>query len=220
MTVDQAITKAFLHAQRKPVPPTAGTTKYNALLGIADSMQKLWAAEPDVEWGSLYSQVTLAALVTATDTIALDSTIDKISQTDGDPIQITNGVNTTRYTVVMPNQLDRYRNVCAVAKLGRNLKFSKAFTSTSSLLGYSIKVPAITYVADITAGANTVAVDDPMWLVYMMAAEFCRNDVVKQNQYDNLLALADEHMQRMKQANGGQIDVVATPWTPAGESWI
>jgi hypothetical protein len=38
MTVDQAITKSFLHAQRKPTAPASGTTKYNALLAIADSM--------------------------------------------------------------------------------------------------------------------------------------------------------------------------------------
>jgi hypothetical protein len=71
MTVDQAITKAFLHAQRKPTAPAVGTTKYNALLAIADSMQKLWATEPDVEWDSLYQPgPTLAVTVTATDTFA------------------------------------------------------------------------------------------------------------------------------------------------------
>jgi hypothetical protein len=220
MTIDQAITKAFLHAQRKPTAPAAGTTKYNALLAIADSMTKLWATEPDIEWDTLYQLVTLGVTVTATDTFALGATIDTISEREGDFVLITNGVNTAPVTLISPNQLYEYRYKLAAARIGANLKFSAAFPADSSYLTYNIKVPAIVFPTDITSGSQTVQVDDPMWLVYMMAAEFCRNDVVKQSQYDNLLALADQHMQKMKRANGGQIDVIGTPWAPAGESWI
>lgn len=219
MTVDQAIAKAFLHAQRKATPPASGTSKYNALLAIADSMQKLWATEPGIEWDSLYQLVQLAATVTATDTFALGTTINDLSQREGDYVLVTNGTNTSEYRIINPNQLYQYRYEAAVARIGTNLKFSKAFAATDSVIGYNIKVPAVVYVADITAGTDIIAVDDPMWLCYMMAAEFARNDVVKQGQYDNLLALADQHMQRMKQANGGQVDAIATPWQPAGESW-
>jgi hypothetical protein len=219
MTIDQAITKAFLHAQRKATPPASGTPKYNALLGIADSMTRQWASEPGVEWDSLYSLETLAALVTATDTFALNSTIDNISKRPGDYILVTNGVTTCRYTLVPPNQLylDRYKN--SVARIGSNLKFSKAFVSTDTTIGYSIKVPSILYPTEITSGSQLVQVDDPMYLVYMMAAEFVRNDAVRVGQYSNLLALADEIMQKMKQVQGGQIEYVATPWAPAGAEW-
>jgi hypothetical protein len=219
MTVDQAIAKAFLHAQRKPVAPSAGTTKYNALLMIADSMQKMWAAEPGVEWDSLYALVTLSAVVSATDTFAIDATINDISQREGDSVLVTNGVSTTPFTVVDPDQLYGFRNSNVVARLGNTLKFSRAFASTSSMIGYNIKIPAIGYIADITAGSQTIAVDDPMWLVYSMAAEFCRNDTVKAGQYDNLLQMADQHMQKMKQANGGQLETISTPWQPAGANW-
>lgn len=219
MTIDQAITRAYVHALRKPVGPNSGSTKYNALLAIADSMTKLWAMEPSVEWSSLYSLVTLTPTVTATDTFAIDATINDISNREGDYVLLTNGTNTQRVILVSPDQLYQYKDQIAAAKIGSNLKFSKAFVATDSVFGYNIKVPALLYPTDITAGSQTVQVDDPMWLVYMMAAEFCRNDVVKQGQYDNLLALAEQSMEKMKQTNGGQMAEVATPWTPAGAEW-
>lgn len=219
MTVDQAISRAFLHAQRKPVAPASGTTKYNALLAIADSMQKMWATEPGIEWDSLYALVQLSVVVSATDTFALDGSINDLSQREGDYVLVTNGTNTVQYTVVDPDQLYTYRNSNVCARIGSNLKFSRAFTTTGGMIGYNIKVPAIGYVPDITTGSQTVSVDDPMWLVYMMAAEFCRNDTVKSGQYDNLLQMADQHMQKMKQANGGQYQEIARPWAAAGADW-
>jgi hypothetical protein len=219
MTIDQAIAKAFLHAQRKATPPANGTPKYNALLGIADSMTKLWATEPDTEWDTLYSLVTLSSVVSATNVFALDATINDISEREGDAIRVTNGTNTTAFSVVSPNQLYEYRYQNAVARIGSNLKFSQAFASTSPLIGYSIQVPAILYTTDVTSGSQTVQVDDPMYLVYMMAAEFVRNDPVRVGQYNNLLALAEQTMQKMKETNGGQMDAISTPWTPAGQSW-
>lgn len=217
MTVDAAIQKAFLHAQRKAVPPAAGTPKYLALLGIADSMQKLWASEPGITWGSLYSTVTLATLASAIDTFPLSATIDNLSTREGDTVRIVNGTVTKSFPIIDGNQLYAYRYQDAVARQGANLKFTKALSTT--LTGGSILVPCTVFVADITDGSQTVAVDDPMYLVYMMAAEFVRNDAVRTGQYNNILALADQVMQKMKQANGGELEEVVTPWQPAGMDW-
>jgi hypothetical protein len=219
-TVDWVIQKAFLEAQRKSTAPTSGTSKYNALLGIVDNKQLEWASEPSVEWDSLYSVVTLAAVVSATDTFALTGTINYISKREGNPILITNGTNTSRFMLVSPNQLDEYRYDDACAQVGSNLVFSKAFSASSSLIGYSIKVPSMLYPTDITSGSQNVQVDDPLWLVYMVAADFVRNDVVKRDNYDLLLQMAAERMAKMKQANGGQQAAVATPWAPTGETWL
>jgi hypothetical protein len=219
-TVDWVIQKAFLEAQRKSTAPTSGTSKYNALLGIVDNKQLEWASEPSVEWDSLYSVVTLAAVVSATDTFALTGTINYISKREGNPILITNGTNTSRFMLVSPNQLDEYRYDDACAQVGSNLVFSKAFSASSSLIGYNIKVPSMLYPTDITSGSQNVQVDDPLWLVYMVAADFVRNDVVKRDNYDLLLQMAAERMAKMKQANGGQQAAVATPWAPTGETWL
>lgn len=220
MTIDAAVARSFVHAQRKATPPAVGTSKYNALLAIADSMQKLWQAEPNVEWNSLYSLVSNGT-ISATNTMDLDDTINYISKRETDRAIAISPITAAEkyYNIISPNQLLEYRNLDAVAQMGRTLYFPKAFLSTSILIGYTFKVPSILYVDDITVGTQTVQVDDPMWLVYSMAAEFVRNDVVKQAQYSNLLALADQCMQRMKQANGGQIDqIVLTPFAQ-GENW-
>lgn len=214
MTADQVITRAFLHAQRKATPPAVGTPKYNALLAIVDSMQKLWADEPDIDWDSLYQLKTLAVTASATDTFAIDATIDYLAKNELDPIRI----GTKTFKLVRPKQLYQYKESDVCAQIGGSLKFSK--TLDSSLTGLSIQVPAIMKVDDITVGSNIVQVDDPTWLVYASAAEFNRNDLVKVSQYDNLLALADQVMQKMKNKNSGSIEEVAMTWTPEGESWV
>lgn len=219
-TADWVIQKAFLHANRKATPPASGTPKYNALLGIVDSMQKFWEDEPDTEWSSLYQRVTLVPVVTATDTFAIPASVKYLTDREGDYVLVTNGTNTTRFYVISPNQLYEYRYKNACAKVGQNLKFSKAFTSDSSLIGYNITVPAYIQCDDIDAGSDVVQVDNPMWLAYMSAEEFVRTDLVRRNTKDDLLALANSVMEKMKQTNGGQMDAVGLPWQPAGESWI
>lgn len=54
-------------------------------------------------------------------------------------------------------------------------------------------------------------VDDPNWLIYMLAAEIARTDVVQSGQYGNLIALATNSMDQMKGRERGirvrQMDV-------------
>lgn len=218
-TVDWVITKAYLAAQRKASPPATGTNKYNALLGLADTMQLMWQDEPDTDWSSLWSLVTLADTVSATDTFALSTTINNISSREGDYVLLTDGTNTVPVKVITPNQLYEYRYVLACAQVGSNLKFSKAFVATDTTIGYSIKVPSYLNVSDITTGTDVVQVDSPMWLAYMMAADFIKGDTVKSVLYDKLLALADQHMQKMKSNNGGQQEAIVANWVPEGANW-
>ena len=221
MTPDNIITKAYLHALRKPTPPNSGTTKYNALLAIVDSMQRMWANEPGTEWNSLYRQLTLTTTANGGTSYALTntagSTVDHLSKRETDPVL----VGTRPFKLVKPNQLYKYKDQDKVAIMGGQLVFSKALDA--SLTGASIVVPAYITVPTVNSGsdATQIVVDDPMWLVYATAAEFDRNDIVKVSQYGNLLTLADQSMQRMKMENGGGHDEVDTPtgWM-MGESWI
>jgi hypothetical protein len=219
MTADQVILKAFTEAKRKASLPTG--SKYSALLVMLDNVQKMWAARED--WQSLRATVTLTALITATDTFSLDNstgTVDRISQKEDDYVLLTDGTSTKRVNVVAPNQLDEYRYSIVCAKIGSSLKFSSAFAADSAYLGYSIKVPCQLKVADITDGDNTVAVNDPMWAVYQLAADYVRNDVVARGEYEHLNDMADEHWQSMLDAEGGQLDAVVTNWRPEGEAWL
>lgn len=219
-SADWVIAKAYLKANRKATPPTSGSSKYEALLDIVDSMQKQWADEEGIDWNSLFELTTLVPLITETDTFALPATVDYISKRSDDYILVTDGTSTKTFSLIQANQLYKFRDQDACAQVGRNLVFSRAFTSTSPELGYSIKVPAYNWVDDIEDGTDIVQVDRPMWLAYASAAEFVRNDIVKSSQYDNLLALAEQVMNKMKYANGGQVEELVTEWQPAGgDSW-
>lgn len=212
---DWIIKKAYLLASRKATPPAEGTTKYNALLEIVDTMQQVWAEEPDTEWNSLYDLVDIGT-ITATDSFELDDTIQYISKREGDYALATNGTNTQTYRIVSNNQLYQYRDDYVVAQRGRSVVFPKAFTSTSTVFGYTLKIPAIIYPDDIADGSDEVQCDSPLWLAYMSAYEFVRGDLIKQTTKTDLLDMANSLMDKMKEANGGQYEVVGTPWTPAG----
>lgn len=217
-TADQIITAAYVEAKRKTPAPASGTPQYNALLAILDNMQKVWAAEPDIEWNSLYSIVNNGA-ITATNSFVLDTTIDYIVKRETDPIYTataSTGVTRVNYPLVQPNQLYVNSDINVVAHAGANLLFPRSFVATDTNFGWNIYVPAILKVSDIDAGADVVQVDDPTWLIFMLAADFIRNDVVRQNQYGQLVAYAQEIMRKMKQKNQGQTEEVSTEWSPNG----
>lgn len=218
MTVDQAITKAYSEAKGKATPPASGTAKYNQLVVLADSLQKVWAAEPGVQWDSLYSRVSHGT-IGAVSSIALDSTVNYIVKDESNPIYATSGSDRFDFKLVRPNQLYLNRYEGAVAQAGRNLIFQDAFDSDSSVYGWTLYVPSILNVGTLDDGADTIQVDDPMWLVFMMAAEFVRNDLVRQNQYPALVAYAQQSMLKMKEANEGAYEGVITNWEPMGVTW-
>jgi hypothetical protein len=182
-------------------------------------MQHMWADEDGVDWNSLYSLETIGT-VTATDTFDLPDEVNYILKDEDSPILVTNGTSTTTFKLVSARQLYQTKDSDACAQIGRTLVFSRPFTSSSSTLGYSIKVPAILYVEDITSETDEVQVEDPMWLAYMMAAEFNRGDIVKRDTYDQLLALAESCMTKMKTSNAGSVETVTSGgWSAQGESW-
>ena len=202
MIVTEAIEQAFQYAQGKPTPPAAGTPKHSALLLIADSVQQQWGNEPGIEWESLSDNVTLASAIGAGNVVALDADIKTIRKGSDDPIL----VNDEQYKLVSVSKLYRYRDSKVVAKQGRNLQFSDA----SDLTGAAVTVPATLYPDRITSGDDEIQVDDPWWLVYMMAAEFARNNIIKSTQYDNLLAYAENAMNKMKEDNTTQLEQLET----------
>lgn len=215
---DWCIQKAYAAAQRKATPPASTTTKYQVLLSLLDTTQDDWRNEEDVLWDSLYQTVTNGT-ISATDSFDLDDEIDFISKRKGDYVTISNGSNTERVSLVAPNQLYQYQDSLAMARIGRTVKFSKAFTSDSPYIGWTLNIPSYIFTDDITKGSDLVQCDDPMFLAYMLGAEFIRTDVVKGGQYKNLLAKAQVRMTKMKQNNGGQEDEIPRETIGIGETW-
>lgn len=219
MTIDSAIQKAYGRARGKDAlgtPLLAGDTKYNQLLDIADDKQKEWQNTDGVFWQSLWQLFRLVPLVTATDTFALNPAMRQPSNRENDAVVVTATDGTKNYYDIVSadqlreNQVAQNGGVCAIQ--GTNIVFAVPFASTDRQIGGTIDVPGAGFVDDLDLTTNvtvaTVAVDDPMWLVYAMAAEFVRTDLVRQNQYPNLFNIQSDRMDAMVSNNGGQIDEI------------
>lgn len=222
MTLATAIERAYTLATGKATAPSSGTNKYLKLISLANICQDMWQNEPDVDWDSLYQTVTLSGTVTATDTFDLGSSIREISNRDGDYIKIvkTDG-GTVYYNLIRANQLLEYeRNgVRACARVGGDLKFSIAFQTSDAEIGGVIKVPSYAYVSTLSNDADIIQVDNPLWLCYMVAAEYCRTDTILNYRTDELVARANQVMADMKQAQEGNVSAPIMYPLGLGRTW-
>lgn len=229
MTISECVSDIYLKAVGKATPPAVGSTKYNRIIGLMDFYQRRWAREPGVDWNSLYDPAVSLGTVTATDRFDIDtSTVRRLSAREGDTVRIvwTNDIGYTDYSLIDANKLKDYSFGVTkqsalgnyAAQIGNQLVFNHTFTSSDSVFGGEIFVPAYIYPEEITddnPDDNEVQVNDPDWLVLRVAAEYVRNDITRRQRYPELLAEANEAMQRMKDENDNtQISTVDTPWTP------
>lgn len=99
-----------------------------------------------------------------------------------------------------------------VIQLGWRLDFKGL---SEQMKGATIIVPIVRHAKKLAKADDIVEVDDPYWLVYMIAAEFVRNSRTKSNQYGNLITLAQSSMEGMKNRNGYKFDEV-----PREDIWL
>lgn len=221
MTTQELVDAVILKATGKKTALSPGDTRYEEIVAIANTQVDTWQNEPGVEWNSLYDRGVSLGSVTATDTFPLDSSIRKISDRKGDHIRIEHSGSDaySDYATVPHDRLKDYTGEKVCAQIGSDLVFSEAFTSDDPEYNGTLKVPAYTYASKLSAADDEVPVDIPNWLVFMTAAEYVRNDVVRQNQYPNLISEANEMMQAMISDNEAQIQQVTAPWSPLGRTW-
>lgn len=223
MVVSDLIPAIYLRSNGKTAGFVTGSTKWIKLLGLANFYQRRWGREKGIDWNSLYNPALTVTTVTATDTFTLPATIRKLSDQDGDFVRIywlSDATKFSDFELVEAARLKDYTNrVGFCAQIGSTLKFSKAFVSTDTTFGGTIKVPAYLFPATLALDTDVVQVNDPDWLVTICAAEQVRNDITRQNQYPNLIAEANEIMQRMRDDDGAQNTDVYKPWRPFS-GWI
>lgn len=210
-----AIQKAYTRATRHTDTLSATNPLYLALAQIADDVQRDWQDEPGIDWNSLYIQTDIGTIQQGVADYDNDSTIRKLSAREGDSIvlQQKSGINNGQcwyYDIVSPEKLTEYRYRQAAALYQGEIHFANTpqnpiFPINDARIGAHIIVPGYLYVDDLLSPNQLIQVDDPQWLVYMMAAELVRTDFVRQNQYPNLLAIANNKMQGMRQRNEDQV---------------
>ena len=220
MTLQELINAVILKATGKANILASTDAKYKKILGIANACQQEWQHEPGQHWNSLYNRAHSLGTVSARDAYDLDDEIDTISTAKGDDVCIeTTSGQKIKYQLVSYDDLQNYPTGKYCAVVARQLVFNKVFSDTDPEYGGKIYAPVFTNVETLESADDDVQVDDPYWLVYKCAAEFVRNDIVKQNQYGNLIAEANNLMTSMIRRNrAGQVRHVRGGWrNPGGD---
>ena len=200
MNLSEVINLAYQMATGKTKTLSVGNSKYERMLNIANMANMQWESEPDVVWGSLCEDREIGVIDDKTsyklpeDVRTVDFRKFITLKKDG---------RTWAIPFISP-QL--FKNGCYGAlQLGWKIDFNGL---SKDMQGAEIIVPVIHHTKKLANPEDKVEVDDPYWLIYMMAAEFVRNSRTKSNQYGNLVTLAQASMAGMKSRNGYKFDEV------------
>lgn len=222
MTLQELIDAVILKATGKATALDQNNAKWQKIRGIANYYQNAWLNEPGQTWNSRYERARQIGTISNNDEYPLDDDITEISTSKGDNVYVlTKDNRKVEFQLVSYDDLKNYPvgNFCA--KIGQTLVFNGRFVEDDPCFGGKLFVPVYTSIEDLEYPSDDISVDDPWWLVTIVAAEYIRNDIVKQNQYGNLMAEANNLMTGMIQRNrSGQVRKVRGAWrNPGGRSW-
>lgn len=195
MLVSELIEAAHVAYKGNLRVPAEGTTKYSVYLSIANRKQREWANDPTVDWASLYSDESVGTV--SGSSREYDLPIEVVRPSDFIYLEIDGVMHP--YNVVPPREIDRTSRRQAVSVIGKTLRFS--YDIADNLNGANIIVPAFYMPDALEDPTDEVAVDNPDWLVYALAAELARNDYSKDDQYPNLAGMANDLYEKMRLAN-------------------
>lgn len=178
--------------------PAWGEEKAQTALAIANRKQKEWARDAKHRWSSLFEVRNVGTIDTST--FAYNMGVDLIAPSDYVFINRTTG-SRSEYPVVLPHQRNLYPRGFYFS--GRNPKVLNwaGESIDSGLNGGTISLAGYFLPSDIVDPTDYVSVDDPNWLVYATAAELARNDPAKDDQFSNLLGMANEVYSNMIMAD-------------------
>jgi hypothetical protein len=118
-----------------------------------------------------------------------------------DTITVTTATQDLTYNFTSPQN----RTQSDVYLYGRNPKKLAFYNAIETqAIGGTLRVPGYYKPDSMVNATDIVAVDDPYWLVYITAAELSRNDPAKEDQFANLVAMANERYMKMIDANIAQ----------------
>jgi hypothetical protein len=219
MNIQQCIQKAHLLAKGKSTPLDTAGPVYQKYLAIANLMKDS-IIEEDIDWDFTYEPFSLGTITD--DRIEIDETVYDINKSEDDPIAIVHsgGVQTSYYRLVEPSELEYYKHNNTCAWVGTDLVFSHTFTATDPQYNGEVFIPAHITPEDFVSPGDEITIPIPNWLAYMIAAETVRNTVTKQNQLPQLLAYANNAMNKMRARNIGQYNSMRLYPSVLGESYL
>ena len=218
MTLQELINAVMLKATGKPTVLQQSNTKWEKIRGIANYYQNAWLHEPGQRWNSRYERARQIGTISTNDEYELSDDIDTVSTAKGDDVYVlTNAGEKKTFQLVDYDDLRNYPTGNYCAKLGQKLIFNARFANDDPCYGGKLFVPVYTKIEDLESADDDISVDNPEWLVTICAAEYIRNDIVKQNQYGNLIAEANNLMTSMIRNNrAGQVRHIRGSWRNGG----
>ena len=214
MQIDKIIQKAYKMATGDDESISRSEPSYGKYLSILNDLQRDWYEEslvlPNERWASLERE---EAIIISSDTqYDLDGEL-VLHPLSYSPLSIT----LPSGNMVMPKLVSTAefirsndRNIFTASSDGKIINFKKEFIN--SAIGGRITYPYYVNLEEISNDDDNIIVDNPNWLVYMLAAEIARSDIVQAGQYGNLIALAQNSMTSMKNRQRGLRIANMDPW--------
>lgn len=197
---------------------TPGDPKWTVLLNHANILIDAWAAEPYAYWQSLYEPDYQLGSVSTSASYDFDDDVMSLSTGFDDYVRIRSKTDPNHYyhyKTVLPEDLKAASgSVCA--RIGNGLRFSKVFTADSPEYGGQILAPVYVKPAHLVKPTDTVPMDNPNWLVVMIAANYALSKRTLESKYPLLLQEATQYMAGMRANNEAQTAEV--PREPIGSA--
>lgn len=213
------IQKAWVAYKGNTSWPSPGSNKYLMCVVIANGILKWYVKDSHVRWDSLFTTRTAGPITANAQDYDLDNDIFYLS--DWVYINRTDD-NVDRFKVVHPES--RNDSFTAIGEIASDAGDPLVYLTGSSQDGASnltinfptpwsqanqadiggmIEFGCYAQPADIVNPADVVPVNDPEWMTQRLAAELARNDPAKQDQYPNLIGVANDLYAKMVLANQG-----------------
>ena len=187
---------------------------YGKYLSIFNDLQRDWYEEslvlPNERWASLEREETIIISSDTQYDLDGDLVLHPLSYS---PLSVTlPSSNTVMPKLVSTAEFIRSndKNIFTASSDGKIINFKREFVN--SAIGGIITYPYYVNLEEISNDDDNIIVDNPNWLVYMLAAEIARSDIVQAGQYGNLIALAQNSMTSMKNRQRGLRIANMDPW--------
>lgn len=212
MTPDSIIQKAYKMASGDEENVATSDPMYDKYLSTLNDLQRDWANEvltlPNERWASLEEEAI--ETVDAEGMLYLDYEIAR-APLNFPALYIETEDRKIYPELVSIGEIDTDSNAYAVSGDGKTVYFSTGIIKryAGSDVHFAVYTPVVETVKGETEG---IIVQDPNWLIYMLAAEIARSDIVQAGQYGNLVALAMNSMESMKNRQRGLRVANMRPW--------
>ena len=213
MQIDKIIQKAYKMATGDDESIAQSEPAYSKYISILNDLQRDWYNEsiilPNERWASLEREKVIS--LTNDITYELDGELVR-SPLNFLPLRIRiadSQIITPELVSMQEFGIKHKKDIYHVSADGKKISFSTDYIK--DFIGSELIYPYYESLRELTVDSMAI-VDDVNWLIYMLAAEFARSDIVQAGQYGNLVALAQNSMTSMKNLQRGLRIASMNPW--------